>query len=74
MSDAEMGPHEVWCDTQNNISHRCNCMASTYIDKIEDTQKRIAKLEAALKQTVAYAGSLGDDYLADKAREALKHD
>jgi hypothetical protein len=44
VTDAEMGPHEVWCDTQNAISHRCNCMASTYIDKIEDMQKRIDEL------------------------------
>jgi hypothetical protein len=69
MSDAEMGPHEVWCDTQNAISHRCNCMASTYIDKIEEMQKRIEKLEAALRDIAD-----SDWCLQDKAREALKGD
>ena len=35
MRDKDYTPHENWCDTQNNISERCNCMASGYIDQIE---------------------------------------
>jgi len=36
------GPHESWCDTQNNISQTCNCMASYYIEEVD-------RLSAALK-------------------------
>lgn len=81
MSDAEQGPHEVWCDTQNMISHRCNCMASTYIDKMEDMQKRIDELEAALTRTIdAWEGQKPNRPRAfisfmmslKKAREAIK--
>ena len=35
-------------------------------------EARIEKLEAALQAVIRYAGTAGDDYLADKAREALE--
>lgn len=35
---------------------------------------RIEKLEATLKNAIGYSGNLGDDYLADKLREALKEE
>jgi hypothetical protein len=43
MDDKDYAPHESWCDTENNISRRCNCMASEYIEKIENLKKIIAK-------------------------------
>lgn len=72
MSDAEIGPHEVWCDTQNAISQRCNCMASTYIDKIEEMQKRIEKLEAALMTVLNQPFKGSWDAQAVFIQEALK--
>ncbi len=36
---ARGGPHESWCDTQNNISSWCNCVVSTYLDQITDLEK-----------------------------------
>lgn len=37
-------PHEAWCDTENSISKRCNCMASSYLDALEDAKESQAKL------------------------------
>jgi len=50
MSDADYSPHETWCDTQNNISQRCNCMVSTYIEIIEEVQKENEELRQGLKE------------------------
>ena len=49
MSDKEYGPHESWCDTQNNISTRCNCMASGYIEDIEKLKKQNEVMREALE-------------------------
>lgn len=49
MTDSDYSPHETWCDTQNNISERCNCIVSEYIEKIEALESRCAKLLAALE-------------------------
>jgi len=35
-------------------------------------EARIEKLEAALQAVIRYAGSAGDDYLANQARKALE--
>lgn len=48
--DAERGPHELWCDTQNNISERCNCIVSTYIDKLEDYDELIKEKDKYIAQ------------------------
>ena len=37
-------PHESWCDTENSISKRCNCVASGYLDALEDAKESQAKL------------------------------
>lgn len=47
-----MSAHETWCDTQNKISERCNCIVSSYIEQIEDLQ---AKLELAVNALEVYA-------------------
>lgn len=81
MSDKDYSPHECWCDTQNNISDRCNCMVSTYIEKIEDMQARIEMLETALRfyadeGKYDYDRTQGVNYiwndLGKTAREALE--
>jgi hypothetical protein len=54
MTDKDYSPHEDWCDTQNNISTRCNCMVSGYIEKIED-------LRESLKLAVETLASLLSD-------------
>ena len=50
VKDAERGTHELWCDTQNNISERCNCMVSEYIEKIEDHDRIVAELKAEVER------------------------
>jgi hypothetical protein len=46
---ADYSPHESWCDTQNKISTRCNCIASEYIGKIEDFIALIEEMRKALE-------------------------
>lgn len=50
VKDAERGPHEAWCDTQNMISERCNCMASSYIDQIDDHLAAMAEKDAEIEK------------------------
>lgn len=50
VKDADRGPHETWCDTQNNISERCNCMASSYIDRLESYETTIAELRSEVEK------------------------
>lgn len=47
VKDADRGSHEVWCDTQNNISELCNCIASEYIEKIERYERIVSEKDAA---------------------------
>ncbi len=49
VSDSDFGPHESWCDTQNSISERCNCIASTYIEKIDDLRAALKVAREALE-------------------------
>lgn len=65
MSDKDRGFHEVWCDTQNNISEFCNCLASGYIDKIEELEKQNAELKLAYEQS---GHSIGE-YIAELTRK-----
>ena len=39
-------PHESWCDTENNISIRCNCIVSGYLDRIEDLKQELDEVKA----------------------------
>ena len=55
VSDKDYSPHDSWCDTQNNISERCNCMVSTYIEEIEDLKEQIDVLSVKLQRTVSAA-------------------
>lgn len=74
MIDKDYSPHECWCDTQNNISDRCNCMVSSYIEKIDEMRERIERLETALNE-IANCGATLDGVVAfsmkQLAREAL---
>ena len=42
------------------------------IDRWEEQSIRVERLEAALQAVIRYAGSAGDDYLANQARKALE--
>jgi glutamine synthetase type III len=67
MIDKDYSPHESWCDTQNNISTRCNCMVSGYIEQIEE-------LKAELKSVREYHTKVNQDLLAEleQANEKYK--
>ena len=55
-TDKDYSPHECWCDTQNNISERCNCMVSEYIEKIKELEaenNRLEKDNERLKEAVS---------------------
>lgn len=54
LKDADKGPHESWCDTQNAISQRCNCMASSYIDQIEDHNRILAERDELWKRATKF--------------------
>ena len=45
MSDLTYNPHQTWCDTQENISHRCNCIVESYIEKIEALEEKLRVAE-----------------------------
>lgn len=48
MTDKDYGPHETWCDTQNNISDWCNCLAGSYIEKIDDLTEALRAVRDCL--------------------------
>ena len=66
VKDADRGSHEVWCDTQNNISELCNCIASEYIEKIERHERIVAELKAEIARlelvAMAAAESIKEKY------------
>ena len=47
-------------------------VAETYKKERHEAADEIERLRAFAEAVVRYAGNAGDDYLADKARDALK--
>lgn len=47
-----MSAHESWCDTRTGISTSCNCIASEYIDDIEEYIDQIESLRVKLDLAV----------------------
>lgn len=61
-------PHESWCDTENSISKRCNCMASSYLDVLEDAKESQAKLLRVIELLVEQRkANLNSQLLASQA-------
>lgn len=62
-------PHESWCDTENSISKRCNCLASGYLDALDDAKESQAKLlrviELLVQQRDAGYQSIIDEGVLD---------
>jgi hypothetical protein len=54
MTNEYVNRHESWCDTQNNISERCNCLASGYIEQIEDLRADVNRLLNHLEAATAF--------------------
>lgn len=82
VKDADRGPHETWCDTQNAISKLCNCMASSYIDRIEDLESIIDRQARVIEKLREQRDNLIPAALAEYAtpmqvsdyRESLEYD
>lgn len=43
-------PHEGWCDIKNDLGNWCNCMASSYIESLDEANARAEKLVLALSK------------------------
>lgn len=42
--DKDIGPHQEFCDCLVGISEACNCIASSYIEKIEELESGLQEI------------------------------